>query len=92
MHLDPVEKWLNVDLPRLKNRRVDLLGRTIARRRLHIELQDRNDPQIAIRMAEYGLAIVRAYGEYPDQVVIYVGKARLRMPVELRMAVAGALV
>ena len=84
MQLPGVKRWLNVDLPRVRSRRVDLLGRTTTGRLLHLELQGQNDHGIPLRMAEYGLAIFRAYLEYPIQVVIYVGKRKLRMKSELR--------
>lgn len=84
LHIEPVCEWLNVDLPRVENRRVDLLGRTASGRLIHIELQSANDPDMPIRMAEYGLAILRKYGEYPEQLMIYVGNPPLRMKRELR--------
>ena len=82
--LGPVAEWLNVDLPRTQNRRVDLLGRMSDRRLLHIELQSTNDHSMPFRMAEYALAITRRYGQYPVQLLIYVGNAKLRMKPEFR--------
>jgi len=84
MHVGPVQQWLNVDLPRIQNRLVDLVGRAADGRLLHIELQSTNDPLMAQRMAEYALAILRALKEYPVQVVVYVGNEKLRMIPELR--------
>ena len=34
-------------------------------------------------MAEYALRTYRLYGEFPDQYVLYVGEAEMRMPSEL---------
>jgi predicted transposase YdaD len=84
LHIEPICEWLNVDLPRVENRRVDLLGRTAGGRLTHIEFQSANDPDIPLRMAEYGLAILRKYREYPAQLVIYIGNPPLRMNCELR--------
>jgi len=48
-----VAHWLNVELPEVRNTRVDLLGETHAGELLHIELQATNDTSMALRMAEY---------------------------------------
>ena len=77
-------EWLNVDLPKVQSRRVDLLGRMSDERLLHIELQSTNDPSMPFRMAEYALAIVRKYGQYPVQLLIYVGNPKLSMTPEFR--------
>ncbi len=82
--LGRVEQWLNVDLPRTQSRRVDLLGRMPGGRLLHIELQSTNDRLMPFRMAEYALAIMRRYGAYPTQLVLYVGNQKLRMKPEFR--------
>jgi hypothetical protein len=74
-----VERWLNVELPEVRNRRVDLLGETANGRLVHIELQSTNDPAMALRMLEYCVAIYRRYSRFPEQIVLYVGEAPLRM-------------
>jgi hypothetical protein len=84
MHVAPVRRWLNVDLPRVQNRHADLVGRTSTGRLLHIEFQSSNDPLMPLRMAEYALAIHRKYREFPVQLVLYVGNEKLRMKPELR--------
>jgi len=84
LELGPVTEWLNVELPKTQTRRVDLLGRMAGGRLLQIELQSTNDRLMPFRMAEYALAILRKYGEYPVQLVIYVGNPRLRMKPEFR--------
>jgi predicted transposase YdaD len=53
-------------------------------RLLHVELQSTNDRAMPFRMAEYALAITRRYSQYPIQLVLYVGNARLRMKSEFR--------
>lgn len=79
-----VTGWLNVELPRLQNPRVDLLGEAEDGELLHLELQSTNDGTMALRMAEYHLGAYRLLGRFPRQVVIYVGSDPLRMPAELR--------
>jgi len=79
----PVVKWLDVELPKVQNPRVDLLGETADGRLIHVELQSTYDPHMALRMAEYKLGICRQYGRLPRQILLYVGEAPLRMPNEL---------
>lgn len=79
-----VAEWLEVELPEYRSRRVDILCRLKDGRLLHIELQSRNDRYMAVRMAEYALAVYRRYGEFPRQIVLYVGKAPMRMRTALR--------
>jgi hypothetical protein len=73
-----VRRWLNVELPELRNLRVDLLGETPGGGLFHIELQSRNDPDIARRMLEYALAIYGQYRRRPEQLVLYTGEAPMR--------------
>ena len=72
-------KWLNVEAPKVSNRRVDLLGELPDGNLVHIELQSRNEKDFPVRMAEYLFGIGRQYGRLPRQVVLYVGEAPLRM-------------
>ena len=74
-----VDHWHNVEMPAVSNRRVDLLGEAADGRLIHIELQSTNDPSMALRMVEYSIAIYRRFGRFPEQVVLYVGEAPLRM-------------
>jgi len=74
-----IQRWHNVELT-VKQCRVDLLGETNRKRLLHIELQSRNDAAIARRMYQYGGAIWAKHGRYPKQVLLYVGRDRMRMP------------
>ena len=46
-------QWLNVELPRVENPRVDLLAKTPEGDHVHLELQSANDPRFAQRQAEY---------------------------------------
>jgi len=70
-----VKKWLNVELPRVQNRRVDLLCEVVEGNLLHIELQSSNDSLMNLRMAEYALQIYRLYAQFPRQLVLYTGNA-----------------
>jgi hypothetical protein len=72
-------KWINVEAPKVSNRRVDLLGELPDGNLVHIELQSRNEKDFPLRMAEYLFGIGRQYGRLPRQVVLYVGEAPLRM-------------
>jgi len=72
-------KWLNVEAPKVSNRRVDLLGELPDRNLVHIELQSRNEKDFPLRMAEYLFGIGRQYGKLPRQVALYVGELPLRM-------------
>jgi hypothetical protein len=74
-----VEKWLNVELPKARNLRLDLLGETVDRGLIHLELQSSNDAAMPLRMAEYCLGVFRLYGRLPQQVVLYVGEPELHM-------------
>lgn len=81
---DAVEKWLNVDLPKVQNPRADLLGETADGSLVHVELQSANVAIMPLRMAEYCLGVLRLFGKFPRQVVLYVGEAPLGMDSELR--------
>ena len=77
-------RWLNVELPKVMQARVDLLFEAAGTRELILlELQSQNDPQLPVRMAEYSLLIRRIYKRFPKLYVLYVGSQRLRMPSEL---------
>jgi hypothetical protein len=75
-----VREFLNVELPRVQQRRVDLVilleGNTI----LHVEIQSANDRNIAYRMLTYYALVKQAYKRPVRQVILYVGEDRLKMP------------
>jgi hypothetical protein len=73
-----VKAWLNVELPQVRNPRVDLLARLESDDLLHIELQSSND-MTPDRMLEYAVGIWRQTGDFPMQVLLYVGNEPLRM-------------
>jgi hypothetical protein len=74
-----IARWHNVELPEVRSYRVDMLGETADGKLVHIELQSTNDPHMAFRMAEYSLAIYRAFHRMPEQVVLYFGELPMRM-------------
>jgi Domain of unknown function (DUF4351) len=78
-----VTNWLDVELPKIQNLRLDLLGET-AGGLVHLELQSSNDAAMSLRMAEYSLGIYRLFGQFAQQVLLYVGEPPLRMSDELR--------
>lgn len=81
-----IERWHNVELPEVRNLRVDLLGETASGDLVHIELQRANDPAMIWRMAEYAFSIKRRFGRWPSQFVLYVGQPPLRMPARVSSA------
>jgi hypothetical protein len=71
---------------RIQTRLADLVWRLDDGCILHIEIQSTNDPRMAFRMAEYGIAISDRHGEKLIQIVIYVGSAPLTMPTTVSLA------
>jgi predicted transposase YdaD len=74
-----VERWLDIELPKMQNPRMDLLGEFADGTLLHLELQSGNDAEMPLRMAEYALGVYRRFGQFPRQIVLYVGEPVLRM-------------
>ena len=75
----PVREFLNGELPKVMERRADLVARLIDGSIFHLEIQGQNDRQIAYRQGVYCLLIAQRYQRPVRQVVLYVGKAQLRM-------------
>ena len=74
-----VTSWKNIEFPQVVSLRADLLGETKAGELVHFELQSGNAKDMAIRMLEYGLAVLRGgeeYHRYPIQVLLYVRLGR----------------
>ena len=75
------------DVIEVKKHYVDYLGRVKVvdsehqERELlvHLEFQSRNDKNMRWRILEYAREINRKYGEYPFQVVVYLGEQKLSM-------------
>lgn len=75
----PVVEFLNVELPSVQERRLDLVLLLADETLLHIELQSSNDRDMGLRMLEYYALLWRRYRKSLRQVVVYVGTPRLRM-------------
>jgi hypothetical protein len=76
-------RWLNVEVPKVNNLRVDLLGESPDRDLIHIEVQSRNEKDFPMRMGEYSFGVGLRYGRLPRQVALYVGAEPLRMKNEI---------
>ena len=74
-----VQKWLDIELPRVQNPRMDLLGELADGTLLHLELQSGNDAEMPVGMAEYAIGTYRLFRQFPRQIVLYVGEPALRM-------------
>ncbi len=74
-----IERWLRMELPKVQNLRVDLLGEAVDGTLLQLELQSSNDRDMPLRMAEYSLGIYRHFARFAQQIVVYVGRDPLRM-------------
>jgi hypothetical protein len=70
-----IAKWLDVELPKVQNLRLDLLGETVDDGLVHLELQSGNDSAMPLRMAEYCLGVFRLFGRFPQQVLLYLDYA-----------------
>jgi hypothetical protein len=74
-----VKQWRNSALSRTREQRVDLLGETRTGTLVHIELQSTNQARMSFRMSDYAHAICAKFGRFPHQLVLYVGRGRMRM-------------
>jgi hypothetical protein len=74
-----VERWLDIELPKMQNPRMDLLGELTDGGLLHLELQSGNDSEMPLCIAEYALGVYRRFNRFPRQIVLYVGEPVLRM-------------
>jgi Domain of unknown function (DUF4351) len=74
-----VARWLDIELPKIQNPRMDLLAETADGAIAQLELQSSNDVEMPLRMAEYCLGVYRRFKQFPQQTVLYVGEPALRM-------------
>jgi predicted transposase YdaD len=74
-----IQRWHNVELPEVRALRMDMVGETMDGTLVQLELQSTNDGDMALRMAEYALSVYRHFRQFPQQMVLYVGKAPLGM-------------
>ena len=80
---EPIVEWHNVELKKISSQYADLLAETVSGRLCHIELQAVNDRHMAVRMLEYASRVYRIFGQFPEQIVLYVGRKPLRMPARI---------
>ena len=74
-----VAEWLDVELPRVENPRVDLLAKLDNGSYVHLELQSSNEEDFGRRQAEYYLGLHRILKQHVRQVAVYIGREKLRM-------------
>ena len=74
-----ITRWRNVEFPKTRSVRADLLGETEEGTLVQIELQSGNDRKMTARMLEYCADIFRLLDRVPYQVVLYVGEGPARM-------------
>jgi len=65
-----IAQWRNVELPEVRNLRVDMVGETADSSLVQLELQSTNDVEMPLRMAEYSLSMYRQFGQFPWQIVL----------------------
>ena len=75
----PVMRWLDKELPAIRNTRADLVGETIGGEIVHLEFMSVNQRFFELRMAGYYAEIYQASGRHPHQALVYVGREKLRM-------------
>ena len=74
-----VTTWLDKELPEVRNTGADMRGETADGELLHFEFQIDNARFTELRMAGYYVYIYRLFGRHPIQILIYVGRERLRL-------------
>ncbi len=80
----PITRWHNVEFPSVRSARADLLGETETGELVHIELQSSNDSEMALRMLQYCIDVLRSLRRHPTQILLYVGDTRANMEATLR--------
>jgi predicted transposase YdaD len=81
-----IKEFVNVELPKVQQRRVDLLIALADGTLLHVEFQSARDRHIAYRMLEYRALIQRRYARPLRQMLLFVGKGAARPPDGIRQA------
>lgn len=75
-----VAEWLSNELPNVRNPRADAVVRRVDGKIAHVELQAKNDPEMAERMFDYYGALRRRFKCNVPQAVLYLGPDAIRMP------------
>ena len=74
-----IRGFLNVELPKVIDRRIDCVAEMVNNRLCHIEFQSRNHRKMPIRQGIYGLLLADKFNCKVDQTVIYMGTPPMRM-------------
>ncbi len=74
---------LNIELPAIKKRIIDLLIKYSDGSLYHFEIQTKNEKDFHFRMLEYAYEIKRRFGRCPKQYVIYIGEDLPRFVTEI---------
>ncbi|MBI4908546.1 MAG: hypothetical protein HY820_33310, partial [Acidobacteria bacterium] len=69
---EKVVEWLNVELPKVSNPRVDMLGRTESGALVHLEMQSRNEDRMEVRELDYYSGFFRLFNQHVRQVMLYI--------------------
>ncbi|MDX1980698.1 MAG: hypothetical protein SFV51_10545 [Bryobacteraceae bacterium] len=75
-----VREFLNVELPKVQRRRVNLALLLANETILHLEFHGKNDPDLPYREGIYCLLLSQNYRRPVHQVVLYVGQAKMNIP------------
>ena len=73
-------RWLNVETPKVRNTRRDLLGETANRSLIGIEIESRIRPRLGFRIGEYQFGTTVRYGRMPKHILLYIGPSRKPIP------------
>ncbi len=74
-----IKEVLETSFPKVEERRVDLLTRLEDDTLFHLEIQSINDTIMPMRMLKYASLIYEHYGEFPKQMVLYIGARKLKI-------------
>jgi len=78
-----IREFLNVEFPRVMERRADLVALLADGSVFHFEFQTGNDRNMPYRMGIYALLIGQRYRRRVRQTVLYVGSPKMRMKPEV---------
>ena len=78
-----IKEVLETSFPKVEERRVDLLTRLEDDTLFHLEIQSINDSVMPMRMLKYASLIYEHYGEFPKQMVLYIGARKLKIKDEI---------
>jgi hypothetical protein len=76
-------RWMNVEQPRVTNKRRDLLGERPNGDLVGVEIQTENQTNFGFRIGEYQYSVANRFGRMPRQIIPFIGPDRLTMPGEI---------